>query len=432
MSVFGVLRVVALALVLALVATARVPAAEVDPFAVVVAYVGAGQYDAARTYAIQYGKTPRAKAVNAAFVDALVLKHQGRLEEAAAAMRALLAVSPRFDLVRTELAHTLYLMGEYEAAQHHFELLSAAARFPASRSLYDRFLMDIRRKRPWTFNAFVNIAPSTNINNGLNSGVVEIGGIEFSGATEKESGIGLGYGADGSYRFDLAGRLDLTVGGSVVGVAYTNHDYDVLTGQAFAELGVDAAPWRFGMAAAAERVLSGWNGYSWGLGPQFSVRRDFGRAGTLMAVAGWRALLHDRNPERDGSETRLSVKHRYAFNPATEIALGATYSHVTADVAFNGYDAIKPAVEVYREFTGGFIVDARAAYEFRRYAAEFPLLDHAREDGRLELAVGVTHRRLSAHGFAPRLEYVYRRNDSNIELFRTDSHGLNLTFTRRY
>ncbi len=113
MRVASVARAVALALVLALVATARVSAEEADPFAIVAAHVGAGQYDAARAFAIQYGKTPRAKAVNAAFVDALVLKHEGRLEEAAAAMRALLAVSPQFDLVRTELAHTLYLMGEY-------------------------------------------------------------------------------------------------------------------------------------------------------------------------------------------------------------------------------------------------------------------------------------------------------------------------------
>ncbi|CAN5311542.1 hypothetical protein BH10PSE9_BH10PSE9_14230 [soil metagenome] len=403
-----------------------------DPFMEVRQQIEGGDYTAARAYAVAFGKTERAKAINLAFVDALVLRHQGRLKEAAAALRALLAQSPAFDLVRLELAQTLYLMGDYEAATHHLEMLAAAAGGPAERGLYDRFLADIRSKRPWGINAFVSLAPSTNINNGLDSDVVLIGGIPFTGATAKKSGVGAGFGVDGFYRWARSDSLALTAGGGVTGSVYGDHAFDGLTAQSFLEVAREAGPWRVGFGAGCERVLSGWEGYSWGLGPQFSVRRDLGRAGTASATVSWRAMSYDTHPELEGSQTRVGLRYRYAFDAGTEAVLSGDYSHVTAAVGFNAYDGFQPALTLYRELTNGLIVDTRLAWEYRRYAADFPLLGTAREDNRFEFNAGLTFRNWSVLGLAPRLQYGYRLTRSNIELFNVEAHDLQLTFTRRY
>jgi hypothetical protein len=152
----------------------------------------------------------------------------------------------------------------------------------------------------------------------------------------------------------------------------------------------------------------------------------------VFATASWKALRYDRNPELDGSETRLGLKYRYVLNPASEVVFGAAYTHVAAAVPFNGYDGIKPSLEIYRELRNGVIADVRLAYEHRRYGADFPLLGYPRIDNGFEFAAGLAFRRFAVHGFAPRIEYLYRRTSSNIELFDTDSHAVSLTFTKRY
>jgi hypothetical protein len=68
----------------------------------------------------------------------------------------------------------------------------------------------------------------------------------------------------------------------------------------------------------------------------------------------------------------------------------------------------------------------------RDYAAEIPLAGVARDDRKVEAAVGVTFRSLQWMGFAPRLEYRYAHNDSAVDIFDYDSHSLGLYLTRRF
>mgnify|MGYP001550514879 CR=1 FL=1 len=65
-------------------AAAASPAPAVSPYADTIGLINAGRFEEARALAVATAKTERARRLNLMFVDALILKYQGRYAEAAA------------------------------------------------------------------------------------------------------------------------------------------------------------------------------------------------------------------------------------------------------------------------------------------------------------------------------------------------------------
>jgi hypothetical protein len=162
--------------------------------------------------------------------------------------------------VRQELAHTLFLMGDDDRARYHFEFLKSTVDSEQLRAAYDRFLIAIRNRRPWTLDGYVGFAPSTNINDGAPGETVYIASVPFTNANAARSGVGLSYGLSGSYRFDLDPQWSLTFGGSLSGASYTQSRFDRLNLRAYSEVSRNLGGWRLGAGIAGERSFSGLSG----------------------------------------------------------------------------------------------------------------------------------------------------------------------------
>ena len=427
----GLLRVFLLAIAMAIVALS--PARAADTFVRLKALIESGQYEQARELAAHASPNPKVNALNLAFTNALILKVQGKYAEAAKAMRAILSDYPNLTRVRGELADTLYRMGDTEGAQFNFQLLADSSTTPGQRSFYDNYLTAIRQKRPWTLSAYVAVAPSTNVNNGISGDTVIIGGVPFNAASHKgESGIGLASGVAGTYRFDLAPHWDFTLGAKTDGLFYLDNSYDQLTGSTFGEFAYTARDWRLGFGVTADRMTMGWEGYNWDIGPQVSLRRNFGPWGTLIGTAGWKQVTYDTIDAYSGGETDLGLRYLKTLNPSSSVGVGMLYSHVDANISFNGYDRFRPSVEFYKELPGGLLTSAQLSYEWRNYAANFPLMGTPREDREFDLTAAVTFRNWSWHGFAPKVQYTLTLNDSNVPLYTYNSQAIGFYLTKQY
>jgi hypothetical protein len=422
---------ICLAAALLLVAFAEARAASSSPYDETINLVNAGRFDEARALAVATAKTDRARRLNLMFIDALTLKRQGRYAEAAAAFRALLAENPGFDRVRGELADTLFLMGDDKAASYQFGLLSASASTTAQHNLYGRYLDAIRSRRPFNWDAYISFAPSTNLNGGTDDGTVLVGGAPFT--TEKrKSGVGIAYGASATYRYDIDAGREIVFGASISGAAYTEHRFDKTTLQGFSEFARHFGPWRVGVGVGGEWAFGDWRTYRTGVGPQASLSRDFGRAGSLVASTSWRAMKYGADTWLDGSEAALALRYTYAFSPATTVALGGAVVRRDTTMSMHNYTGLRPSVELYHEMPNGLIGDLSVSYEHRFYDSDYFLLTEPRRDDILDVTLGVTFRRLSWSGFAPRLEYDFEMYNSNSEHGNTISHGLGLTLTKHY
>jgi hypothetical protein len=134
----------------------------------------------------------------------------------------------------------------------------------------------------------------------------------------------------------------------------------------------------------------------------------------------------------DGSEAALSARYSYAFSPATTIAVGAAVTRRDTTMKMHDYTGLRPSVALYHEMRNGLIGDLSVSYEHRFYDDKYFSLPVARRDDVLDVAVGVTFRRLSWNGFAPRIEYNFQQYNSNSEHGNTTSHGVGLTLTKHY
>ncbi len=163
------------------------------------------------------------------FYTGMVLKGQGRHAEAVAIFREILAARPDYGRVRLELAHTLYMSQEDEAARHHFELvLGGSASNATLANTVNSYIAAIDSRRRWDFSTYVSIAPSTNLNQGGESKIVYIDGLPFEldAANRKTSGVGVSAGFQGSYRQPVSDRLDVIVSGGAHGKRYNEDDFN--------------------------------------------------------------------------------------------------------------------------------------------------------------------------------------------------------------
>jgi hypothetical protein len=426
----SLVRMLCVAIALAIVAPA---VAHADTFLQLKALIESGQYEQARDLASHASPDAATNALNLAFTNALILKVQGKYAEAAKAMRAILSDHPNLTRVRGELADTLMRMGDTEGATFNFQLLADSSVTNSQRSFYDNYLTAIRQKRPWTFDAYVALAPSTNVNNGISGKTVIIGGVPFDASSHAgKSGIGLSSGVAGTYRFDLSPRWALTVGGKADGKFYLDDTFDQLTGSVFSEFSYTTPKWRLGFGVTGDRTWSAWNAYNWDVGPQVSLSRNFGRWGTLIGTAGWKSVTYDSIDAYSGDETDIGLRYLKSLSPSSSFGLGMLYSHVNANTSFNGYERYRPSVEFYKELPGGLLTSFNADYEWRDYASNFPLMGTPREDRQLDLSAAVTFRNWSWRGFAPKIQYTYTRNDSNVALYSYSSQTVGFYLTKKY
>ncbi len=408
-------------------------AAHADNFSTLKSLIESGRYDAARAFVAKASAGTANGALEIAFVDALILKVEGRYDEAARRMRAILSRNPNLTRVRGELADTLLRIGDTEGASFNLQRLADSSTDAQQRSFYDSYLNAIRQKRPWTLDAYVALAPSTNINNGVSGDTVVIGGVPFDAAShESKSGIGASFGVAGTYRFDLSPKWDLTFGGRSSGNLYADSTFDQVYGSAFAEFAYTAPKWRVGVGLAGDRAVMGWRGYNWDYGPQLSFSRDLGRFGGVVATAGWRKIGYDDLTGLSGDETDFAIRYRQSLTPSSSFGLGFAYSRANTDATFNGYDGYKPSIELYKELPWGMLGSAQVAYQWRTYRANFPLTGRPRADGQLSIDLAVTFRNLSWKGFAPKIEYTYTQNDSNVQLYSYRSHTIGLFLSKKY
>ena len=105
------------------------------------------------------------------------------------------------------------------------------------------------------------------------------------------------------------------------------------------------------------------------------------------------------------------------------------YEFTNTDFDYLDTDAYILGAGIYQEFGLGISVTGNANVRFTDYLAKW---DGARRDTRYDVSVSATKRDWSLWGYAPEIEYGYSRNDSNVDIFETESHSVDLRLTKDF
>jgi tetratricopeptide (TPR) repeat protein len=347
------------------------------------------------------------------------LRAAGRLDEAIAALRSILARDPGNGEARLELAFALEQAGDLVAARYHLELALGAELAPAQK---DRALLDLRRIREASTTASfaINTLPPVRSRT-----VVDSAGNATT--VTGDGSYGLGIVANG--RLALGDDLRNFVRGTVDWRDYGGRLDDFLFGQASA-----------GRVFRAQRTT-----YSAEVGALASQyqRRHWYTGGLLQGGATvyvdheltWTTTALARRIEFTDLKG-ATANQAYLFSDLRRVrpgsiayGVGATAGASRARDDWRGFDYGELRASWLREFRGGVIVEARTGAAVAKYRAIEPGFTRMRRDVSGVIGLDFTLREWSVFALAPRFSVAYTRLDSNVDTYdsRRATVGVGLT-----
>jgi tetratricopeptide (TPR) repeat protein len=410
---------------------------------ILVALIRDGQPDAAESllrakpFDGQYGHNRNL------FIIGMIARARGQLDQAARVYRTVLAADPNLTMVRLELAATLHAMDQTDGAKHHLNLLKSAAPTPDLARNFGDFIAAIDAQRPWSFNAWISLAPSTNFNNGTALEYHTLFGLTgtVGELAKQKSGIGIKGGSNAAYVFDLGGDLQAIVATGTYFEQYDGKLFDKTALNQNIELRRNHARGSIGIGMSASQSFYKTNGTggfpyanetAWSFGPQITIRHLLTRHLNIETRLSHRWNRFNVAEWSDGTSTSLT--NRLAYTMSTSRVL---YAMGGGDRNKTGYDHTSTwagwgGLGIYQEVPWGITVYAEGKLRYSVSDGDYLFLGEPRENTRVDGRMVLTKRDFSFYGLAPQLEYTYTRNWSNDELSKFESHGLAVTLTRAF
>lgn len=371
------------------------------------------------------------------YIEGLILHAHGNLTGAAKKYRQALADDPSLTLVRADLAQTLFELQEDDSAKHHLSLLMAEAPNEAEAKGIRSFIDTIDARRPFTFNAYVSAAPSTNVNNGSSVKTVydsNGGTIHIDPDSQQKSGIGFSTGFNAGYAKRLGNDFSLVLGGNVDAKIYSDSAFNNYGSSESAELRYLLNNGHLGLGVVSSQSLrndvSGLSYYSFG--PRIGLQKDLTTKDrvNLSAVYEWRTYRD--NSIADGTALLVDGAWSHAFSSDLTVGLNAGYHEVSSGIDFNSYRSYLAGASLYKELPLGITTNLHGEVMYSDFDGIFPIYNKSREDKRFTGTVTLTKRDLNLWGYAPAIEYTYLYNDSNIANYQFDSHSVDFRLSKDF
>lgn len=353
--------------------------------------------------------------LEALFLSGMAAKAQGDYDAAAERFRAMLARDPNLLRPRLELARTLQLAGDRQAAIYNYEqVLSAPLPEQVRRNIYLQ-LNSIRLREP-SLRFTVELVSDSNPQQSTSSRVVFIGGRPYSlnNANQGELQWGVAATASGIYPFPAdpswfiqffgqmyeypERKLDNSYAQATIGkrLAFGTNELTLsLGGQASWNQGNEQYT---GMVTRATGL--------WTLSPKFAWRGDMS-----VNTYNYQTLTF-----LDGELSTIALTGLYIPNPTQRWELGSFFSYYGAAEA--PYSYRQPGISLFasQEWAEGWITGLRLLGSKSNFLAPDPFFGEIRRDteGRIELILG--NRKLRWHGVSPLMTIGYIQRESTLEI----------------
>lgn len=370
------------------------------------------------------------------FLLAEVSRRRGRHDAAIGQYRDILARRPDLARVRLELARTFFLAGDDDNAERQFRSVLGDDPPREVRRNIERFLAQIRRRRGWSLDLALSLAPDSNINAGPTIREVDLFGVPFTLSEEarKSSGIGFTVATGGELRHAVGDDLRLRVGARLERREYAESRFDDSFASAF------LGPQRLlagdrgsaSLLAVGFRRWLGKAGFSRALGARaegdYALSPRLRLAGYLEGLA----VTHDDQPSRDGPLLAAGLEAIFGLNGWSGLSLFAAASRERAEARHRRSTSLRAGLGWLGELPLGLTLQLRPEVVLTEFDGRQPLFQADRRDLLLRGSLQIVKRDVALMGFTPVLGYTYTRNDSSIAFYDFDRHRLTLGVTRLF
>ena len=395
--------------------------------------IAAGEYDAARQVIRAWHPTEATYPYRVRYVEGLIEKAKGNYPQAIAVFRDILAERPDFTFVRLDLANTLYLAKDDEAAKYQAGLLIAAGVDDQIGGGLKTMVGDIDSRRPVRFRGFFSLLPSSNLNSGTDKEVIYVGGLPFviDSGQRRKSGVGVVAGGEVLLRHQINDRVAAVGSASLVARMYPSIGRVDLSVDASAGVETRFDRGVMTLSLIGKQDFADMDSQFRSYGGQVEGSRYVGESGRVYGNLAVTMRDYLGSEVRDGWRAELAGSYDYFIDPSRFVRLlgGAIYEDAKDD-AFS-FTELSAGLGMYSEIAWGVTAYVQGLYAQRNYQAPMAVFG-VRKDDRFEAQVTLTKRDLVLYGLAPQVTYSFVRNISTSPFDDYSAHGVNLRFVRDF
>ena len=361
------------------------------------------------------------------------------LDEAIAALRAILIDSPGLVRVRLELARAFFLKGADGLARRDFELVLAGEDLPpAVQANIGRFLSEIRARRRWDMHFGIAVAPDSNLGATSGEEIIYIFGLPFrrDAAALTKSGVGVSVWGGGEYQHPLGERLRLRAGFDISRQEYEGRDFDRMSVSGhFGPRWLASTSTEVSLLASARQRWVRTAPDHRDLGARIEVGHRFNPRVTVTGRASWHRRAYRTRDALDGPVLDVSLGGSWVITPTVRAEASAGYGRERPETEKWRQASRRAGAGVSVALPRGFTVGGGGELRWTAYEGNwFPFTSggEPRADRTRILRLSVQNRSFTMSGFSPELVLVNEARKSNAQLHDYRKTRAEIRFVRQF
>ena len=372
--------------------------------------------------------------VEITFLLASIAVTEQRYDDAVDLYRDILTNQPSLTRVRLELARTLFLNKEDEAAEHHFRLVLATEPKGLVATNIRKFLDAIWDRRVFRYTVSMAVAPDSNINVAPEDERVDLFGLPFTLDDDAQKTSGVGFVASGGIEYlpRLNARTKLQTN------LYLRHSQ--YSGSTFDDtfISLNAGPtfyWsrtRLTVQATGYYRWFGHEEYNRSAGVRASFYHDLSRKWRMSTILSFEHVNYFLNNSIDGPVYNLLASATYGITSRSYLRTFVGFRYEKAQALTLRNWETRLGVSLYQELPWGIITYIQPEVTYNPYKGVQQAFAVERTDWQYRVGVSLIKRDLEWHGFAPELRYTYIKNDSTIDFYSYTRHRVEIGVTRQF
>jgi len=363
-------------------------------------------------------------------------RNQGRQKEAISLYQQILKHRPDLHYPRFDLAMMLYEDKRYAEAKVELEAAEPYLS-PKLQGLASQILGNIKRSQKWQPTLNFSYESTDNVNQASDLKELVIGEATFIRSNDSlpQDAHGISYNIGATQEKNIKGNhyiyKDLDLGG----VNYwDNNDYSELTLQANLGYRYKDIKQSWGLITTAEQNLLGGKLYNQNYAATLEYNRQISNQ---WQISGSLSHLQKRYEDEDSAN--------YYDGNANSTAWILLYQPKPRWLVYGGADFMRdnlvdPSESSDRQgirggmaFSGEKIsLRSSIRYAQRDFEGDNFFYGEKRKDDEYQLSTTLGHKKLSWQGFTPKLNYDYRKVDSNLPLYNRSSSAVHLRIDKHF
>ncbi|ECJ2445494.1 DUF560 domain-containing protein [Salmonella enterica subsp. diarizonae] len=370
------------------------------------------------------------------WANAIQASYAGKYREAIRLYRLLIADFPDNDIIRFQLAVTLFDNQDNEAAEKQFQKLRSGKLTQELELVLDSYLMRIQQRDFWSFNVQLSYANENNINNAPPVGTV-LNGWQTA---RPESATGFDYGLSAEKSWSLPHSIFTEYRFDGYGNQYwDNHKYDQLTVRNSFGLGYRNKDIRFLMLPFYEQRWYG--GGSGELGGLRYYANSYGLRGEsrFQLTGNWQLYTTGEyginsylaRKYLNGDEYRFSAMVIFSPSPEQYWFYRASYDQSDSRAADDSYYRYGSRAGWGYEWPYGISSVLQFSYGRKLYHGRdfFGIIQKNHE---YASSITLWHRSIYFFGVTPKISWLYQKTNSNHPFYDFSKNKVLINFTKEF